>query len=71
VGGNQPNLSGTIISRFTIVFPTLLEQQEIVRILDSLFEQEQKARELSDAAERIDMMKKTVLARAFRGVLRM
>ena len=47
----------------------LPEQQEIVRILDSLFEREQRARELYDVIEKIDLMKKAILARAFRGEL--
>ena len=69
VGGNQPNYSGAMIGRFSIMLPSLLEQQEIVRILDSLFEKEQKARELYDVIEKIDLMKKAILARAFRGEL--
>lgn len=69
VGGNQPNLSGTIISDFSISLPTLPEQIEIVRILDSIIEKEQKAKELSDVIEKIDLMKKAILARAFRGEL--
>ena len=49
--------------------PSLSEQREIVRILGSLFEKEQKAKELYDVIEKIDLMKKAILARAFRGEL--
>lgn len=69
VGGNQPNFSGTIISKFPIRLPTLPEQKEIVRILDSFFEKEQRAKELCDVIDKIDLMKKAILARAFRGEL--
>lgn len=70
VGGNQLNLSGKIISHFEINLPTLHEQTEIVQILDSLLEKEQKAKETAEAVlENIDLIKKSILARAFRGEL--
>ena len=49
--------------------PSTEEQTEIVRILDSIFEKEQKAKELYDVIDKIDLMKKAILARAFRGKL--
>ena len=69
VGGNQPNLSGKLIGEFEIGIPSLEEQQEIVRILDELLEQESKAAELADVLQQIDQMKQTILAKAFRGEL--
>ena len=69
VGGNQLNLSGKIISGFEINIPDLPEQTEIVRILDSILEKEQQAKELANVIEKIDLMKKAILARAFRGEL--
>ncbi len=46
------------------------EQQEIVRILDSLLAKEQRAKEASEGVlERIELIKKAILARAFRGEL--
>jgi type I restriction enzyme S subunit len=66
---NQSNINAKKLAAFVIPLPTLPEQQEIVRILDSVFAQEQKAQELADAVDRVDMMKKAVLARAFRGEL--
>ncbi len=69
VGGNQLNLSGKIISSFSINLPSLPEQQEIVRILDTLFEKEGEAKDLVAATDKIDTMKKAILARAFRGEL--
>lgn len=50
--------------------PSLPEQQEIVRILDRIFAREQQAREAAEnVLQRIDQMKKAILARAFRGEL--
>ena len=58
------------LRKISFRFPALPEQEEIVRILDSLLTKEQKARQLAeDTIEKIDLMKKTILARAFRGEL--
>ena len=46
------------------------EQKEVVRILDSLFAKEQQAKEAAEAVlEKIDLLKRSILARAFRGEL--
>ena len=69
-GGNQPNYSATMIANWIINLPSLAEQQEIVRIVDSLLDKEQKAKEAAESVlEQIDLMKKSILARAFRGEL--
>ena len=53
-----------------MLLPTLLEQTEIVRILDDLLAKEQQAKEAAEAVlEQIDLIKKSILARAFRGKL--
>lgn len=50
--------------------PTEHEQTEIVRILDNLLVKEQQVKEATEAVlDKIDTMKKTILARAFRGEL--
>ncbi|MDO4981969.1 MAG: restriction endonuclease subunit S [Eubacteriales bacterium] len=55
---------------FRIKLPNTDEQAEIVRILDDLFAKEQQAMEAAEAVlEKIDLMKKSILARAFRGEL--
>lgn len=70
VGGNQLNYSATMISKWTINLPTLPEQVEIVRILDIIIEKENKAKQAAEAVlEQIDLLKKSILARAFRGEL--
>ena len=62
---NQKELS--IIPMRTCSFP---EQQEIVRILDSVLEKESRAKEAAQTVlEQIALLKKSILARAFRGEL--
>lgn len=57
-------------SGLPIRIPKLVEQREIVRILDSLFAKEQRAKEAAEAMlEKIDLLKKSILARTFRGEL--
>ncbi|NLL06582.1 MAG: hypothetical protein GX270_12540 [Clostridiaceae bacterium] len=63
------NLHLRDIRATVISIPSLSEQQEIVRVLDNLFEKEEKAKEFCDAIDKIDLMKKAILARAFRGEL--
>lgn len=66
--GNQ-DLGLTRMIYMALPLPPLAEQIEIVRILENLLENEQKAKELYDVIESIDLMKKSILARAFRGEL--
>ena len=53
-----------------VPIPCLNEQFEIVYILDDLFSKEQQFKEAAEAVlDQIDLMKKSILARAFRGEL--
>ena len=57
-------------SGLPIRIPKLNEQIEIVRILDDLLAKEQQAEDAAEGVlEQIDLMKKAILARAFRGEL--
>jgi len=67
--GNMPKINQKVVMNTPLLLPPLPEQQEIVRILDDLLENEQKAKELCDVIDKIDHMKKSILARAFRGEL--
>lgn len=49
--------------------PPLEEQQEIVRILDEVLENENKVKELLELEERIDVLEKSILNKAFKGEL--
>lgn len=66
----QANISITQSRNLNINLPTFSEQTEIVRIIDELFVKEQQAKELAEnALSKVDLIKKTILARAFRGEL--
>ena len=50
--------------------PTIEEQAQIVLLIDDLLAKEQQAKEAAEGVlEQIDLMKKAILARAFRGEL--
>ena len=69
-GAAQPNLNTDIIGNVEISLPGENEQHEIVRILDNLRAKEQQAKEATEGVlEQIDLIKKAILARAFRGEL--
>lgn len=68
-GVNQSNINAKKIGEFTMPICTLEEQKEIVKIIATLLGNEQQAQELCDVIEKIDLMKKAILARAFRGEL--
>ena len=58
------------IKQLVIKLPALSEQQEIVRILDTVLEKESRAKEVAqNVLDQIALLKKTILARAFRGKL--
>ena len=69
-GAAQPNLNTDIIGNVEISLPRENDQREIVRILDNLLAKEQQAKEAAEGVlEQIDLIKKAILARAFRGEL--
>ena len=71
------NMSGVAITRLTLTkikqakmkFPTIEEQQEIVNILDKLLVKYNKIKNLEQQLEKIELLKKAILAKAFRGEL--
>lgn len=69
-GSTIKNLGLKAMRNLMLKLPSVPEQTEIVRLLDDLIAKEQRAKE---AAERvlgqIDLIKKAILARAFRGEL--
>lgn len=64
------NLSTGKIRTIPMPFATVSEQVEIVHILDRLLDKEQQTKEAAETVlDQIDIMKKAILARAFRGGL--
>lgn len=69
-GTTQKFLPLNYLRNFPVVSPSLAEQKEIVRVLDSLLDKEQRTKEIAEKIlQEIDLLKKSVLARAFRGEL--
>lgn len=68
-GINLPRVSEKTISKYKISLPTLEEQQEIVNILDKLLAKYNKIKNLEQQLEKIELLKKAILAKAFRGEL--
>lgn len=67
---NQASINQQDVKNVAIKLPKLDEQAEIVRLLDDLLAKEQQAKEAAEGVlEQIDLMKKAILARAFRGEL--
>ena len=66
----QNTISRKGMAHLAVPVPSPDEQAEIIRILDSLFAKEQQAKEAAEAVlDKIDLLKKSILARAFRGEL--
>ena len=68
-GFNSPSINIEIFNNTPIPLPPLEEQQEIVRILDEVLENENKVKELLELEERIDILEKSILNKAFKGEL--
>lgn len=69
-GVNQSNINAQKIGAYRFDMPKINEQSEIVRRLDGLLAKEQQAKAAAEAVlDQIDLIKKAILARAFRGEL--
>lgn len=69
-GSAQPKLTQAKMNNIKIFLPTLPEQHEIVRLIDDLLARERAAQQAAEQAlASIDLMKKSILARAFRSEL--
>ncbi len=67
---NLASINSTQLKGFPVLMPTIEEQAQIVLLIDDLLAKEQQAREAAAGVlEQIDLIKKAILARAFRGEL--
>jgi len=67
---NQASINQQDVKKVIVPLPKIKEQQEIVFILNRLLEEEQSAKDkLESLLKQIDLTKKSILARAFRGGL--
>ena len=69
-GTTVESINSNALKDLTFKCPTLPEQHEIVRLIAELLARERKAQQATEQAlASIDLMKKSILARAFRGEL--
>ncbi|STY71631.1 Type I restriction enzyme EcoKI specificity protein [Megamonas hypermegale] len=68
-GTTVESISTDKLKKFKITVPTIEEQQEIVNILDKLLAKYNKIKNLEQQLEKIELLKKAILAKAFRGEL--
>ena len=65
----QQRVPKTFLENYKMKVPTIKEQQEIVNILDNLLAKYNKIKNLEQQLEKIELLKKAILAKAFRGEL--
>ena len=68
-GDNSPSIRKDDLLNMKIDLPTIEEQQEIVNILDKLLAKYNKIKNLEQQLEKIELLKKAILAKVFRGEL--
>ena len=69
-GGNQPNLNLTKIKNFPVLLPSLEEQRQIVRRVESLLAWANRLEaRYTTARDRVENLTPALLAKAFRGEL--
>lgn len=68
-GSSIPQLTIPMVKDYNFELPTIEEQQEIVNILDKLLAKYNKIQNLNKQLEQIELLKKSILAKAFRGEL--
>lgn len=68
-GTTFKEISALEFGKTLVPLPPLEEQQEIVRILDEVLENENKVKELLELEEKINILEKSILHKAFKGEL--
>ncbi len=68
-GVSQSNINAQKLGSFDIPIPPKKEQDRIVDILNKLILEEIRAHELNLVDNQVDILKKSILAKAFRGEL--
>lgn len=69
-GVNQSNINAKKIGAYSFNVSSIPEQEKIVSVIQKLLSKEQQAKEAAEAVlDQIDLMKKSILACAFRGEL--
>ena len=69
MGTTAPRMNIKDIKKLKIQVPPVEEQAEIIKIIKPLLQCDADAKEVADTRQNIDMIKKSILAKAFRGEL--
>lgn len=66
----QKNINLKILNDIDITIPSVIEQKEIIAILDDLYDKKKQVKEKTEKIiDAIDLMKKSIFAKTFRGEL--
>ena len=68
-GDNSPSIRKGEFESLEISLPSIDEQKEMIKVIDRLLEKERDIEELCNIEDYIDVIKKSILAKAFRGEL--
>ena len=69
-GVNQSNINAKKIGAYSFNVPSIPEQEKIVSVIQKLLSKEQQTKEAAEIVlDQIELLKKSILARAFRGEL--
>ena len=69
-GTTIKHLSGKSLAKIQVLLPSVMKQEQIIGLLDKMILHEQQAKDTAEqVVAQIDTMKKSILARAFRGEL--
>lgn len=67
---HKKNINLKILNDIDITIPSVIEQKEIIAILDDLYDKKKQVKEKTEKIiDAIDLMKKSIFAKAFRGEL--
>ena len=66
-GIGQPNVNVLSLNALLFPLPPIEEQKEIVRILESVLDRENRVSELLSLMESISLLEKSILDKSFRG----
>ncbi len=65
----QQRVPKTYLEDYEVLIPSIEEQEEVVRLLDYMLDKEFEVEYLCDIEDKVELLKKSILSRAFRGEL--
>ncbi len=65
----QQRVPKTYLEDYEVLIPSIEEQEEVVRLLEYMLDKEFEVEYLCDIEDKVELLKKSILSRAFRGEL--